>query len=396
MDEYPEPGFETLCVHHAEDRERHLGAAAPPLYQNSTFTYPDCEAFAARHQRGSERYDYTRVANPTTRILERKIAVLERAEACRAFSSGMAAISAAVLSCLKSGEHLITIDSVYGPTRRLFSDYLPRFGIETTCVRGTQVEQFRDAIRPNTRLIFLESPSSLIFELQDLAAVARLARSRGLATLCDNSNATPFFQNPILHGVDLVVHTATKYIGGHSDLVAGLAVGSRERIERLAAHEGELLGAVADPFTAWLMLRGLRTLTVRLERHRDNAREIARFLDQHRAVQRVFYPGLPSHAQSDLAQRQMRGQSGMLSFQLRNDARRNVHAVVDALRYFCIAVSWGGYESLAIPLEIPDPDTGEPIRIIRLSIGLEAVDDLLADLDHGLRAANAAPRGNPR
>lgn len=378
------PGFETICAHYADERETHLGAAAPPLYQNSTFTYPDCATFAGRHGEHADRYDYTRVRNPTTDILERKIAALEGGAACRAFASGMAAISAAILSCVQSGDHIVCIETVYGPTRTLLSSYLPKFDIQTTYVRGTDLRQFADATRSNTRLYYLESPSSLLFELQDLAAVAALARERGIRTICDNSNATPLFQTPIRLGVDLVAHTATKYIGGHSDLVAGLVVGPAEYMAELARREGELLGACCDPFAAWLMLRGLRTLAVRLERHQHSAGRIAAWLERHPRVARVHYPGLASHPQAALAARQMRGQSGMLSFELRDNSRESAFAVVDRLRWFCIAVSWGGFESLAIPILAADPAGGPSRWIIRLSIGLETADDLVADLRQAL------------
>ncbi len=386
MQENRRPGFETLCVHFAEQRERDLGAAAPPLYQNSTFTFPDCETFAKFREADFPRYVYSRVSNPTTDLLQKKIAELEGGEACRAFASGMAAISSAILSCAKTGDHVITVETVYWPTRTLLSDYLPRFGIETTYVRGTSLAEFEKALRPNTRLIYLETPSTALFELQDLAGVAKLARARGVATACDNSNATPFFQNPIRHGIDLSIHTATKYLGGHSDLVAGLVIGSKERIGRMVKQEGELLGGVADPFCSWLMLRGLRTLAVRMERHQQSAAAVARFLESDARVARVFYDGLDSHPQAALARGQMRGHSGMLSLELKDGSREKAFRVVDALEYFCIAVSWGGYESLAIPLEAVDPETGKKIWIIRLSIGLESVEDLKADLDQALRA----------
>ncbi len=380
------PGFDTLCMHFGEDRELHLGAAAPPIYQNSTFTYPDCESFV-RRQTGGERYDYTRVANPTTDILERKIAALEKCAAARTFGSGMAAIAGAVLSCVKAGDHIVTVETVYGPTRALFSSYLPKFNIETTYVRGVEVAEFEQAIRPNTKLIYLESPSSLFFELQDLRAVAALSKSRGIATICDNSNATPFFQNPCELGIDLSVHTATKYLGGHSDLVAGVVAGGAERIKSIARFEGELLGGILDPFASWLMLRGLRTLPVRMERHQKSAMPIARMLAGDPRVARVHYPGLEMHPQAALARRQMRGQSGMMSLVLRDGTRERTFAFVDALRYFCIAVSWGGFESLAIPLHATDPENGEKVWLVRLSIGLESVEDLKADLYQALNRA---------
>jgi cystathionine beta-lyase len=373
------PGFETICIHYAEDRETQHGAAAPPLYQCSTFSYPDAELFTQR-QGESQRFDYTRVSNPTTQILERKIAQLEHGDSCRAFGSGMAAISAAILSCVKAGDHIITIDSVYGPTRTFLKEYMPKFNVETTFVRGTEIEHFESALRPNTKLIYVESPSSLIFELQDLTAVAELAKSRGIKTICDNSNATPFFQNPIDFGIDIVVHTATKYIGGHSDLVAGMVIGSKTHMEKLAKQEGELFGGVCDPFAAWLMLRGLRTLSLRLERHQRSAAHIARFLETDARIQRVMYSGLESHPQVAIAKHQMRGHSGLISFIPRENSRERVFQIVNALRYFCIAVSWGGYESLAIPHEFTDPASGKPGWLIRLSVGLESVEDLKADL----------------
>lgn len=382
-----QPGFETLCVHFAENRERYEGAASPPLFQNSTFTYPDAESFMHRHAPDNARYDYTRVANPTTDILEMKIAAIEKTEAARAFGSGMAAISAAILSCVKAGDHIVTIESVYGPTRKLLTDYLPKFGIETSYVRGTETEQFEEALRPNTKVIYLESPSSLLFELQNLKNVAALAQSRGIVTICDNSNATPFYQNPIEFGIDLVVHTATKYIGGHSDLVAGFVAGPKERIATLARAEGELLGGIVDPFASWLMLRGLRTLAIRMEQHYKNAVHLARFLEMDMRVARVLYDGLASHPQSGLAKKQMRGHSGMMSIELQQNSREAVFAFVNALRYFCIAVSWGGYESLAIPIHVTDPATGKKTWLIRLSVGLESVEDLKADV---YRAMNEA------
>lgn len=382
-----QPGFETICMHLGENRERYDGAVAPPLFQNSTFAYPDAESFVQRNMPGSARFDYTRVGNPTTQILENKIAALEKAEAARSFGSGMAAISAAILSCVKAGDHIVTVESVYGPTRKLLSAYLPKFGIETSYVRGTEIEQFESAVQPNTKLIYLESPSSLLFELQDLAGVSELARERGIATVCDNSNATPFYQNPIAHGVDLVVHTATKYIGGHSDLVAGFVAGSSERIGRLTHAEGELLGGVCDPFASWLMLRGLRTLALRMERHYRNAMNVARLLESDMRVVRVFYDGLESHPQATLAKRQMRGHSGMMSVEFQQNSREAVFAVVNALRYFSIAVSWGGYESLAIPVQATDPATGKKIWVVRLSVGLESIEDLKVDLYQAMNEA---------
>jgi len=373
------PGFETLCGHWGDAPERFLGAPVPPLYQNSLFTAPNAAAFLEREQRRPEFYDYTRCANPTTDVLEAKLAALERAEACRCFGSGMAAVSAAVMHCVRAGGHVVGVDTLYGPTRSLLTDYLPRFGVTTTFVRGTDPEDFARACRAETTLFYLESPSSLVFQLQDLGAVAAIAREAGVTTVIDNSWASPYFQNPADFGIDLVLHSATKYLGGHSDLVAGVVLGSRERIEALSQAEGRLLGGILDPFAAWLLLRGVRTLPVRMERHQAGALAVARFLEEHVAVERVHYPGLPSHPQHALARRQLRGFSGLLSFALRDPSREAACGLVDRLRWFGIGVSWGGFESLAVPF------TTAPDRwAVRLHVGLETTDDLLADLDAAL------------
>ncbi|MEE8170727.1 MAG: PLP-dependent aspartate aminotransferase family protein [Phycisphaerae bacterium] len=380
------PRFETLCVHHAERRGRYEGAAAPPIFQTSTFTHAAAADFDRRTADDYAGFDYTRTANPTTTILEEKIAALEHGEAARAFGSGMAAISAAILSCVKSGDHISAVDTAYGPTRSLLNDFMPRYDIRTTYVPGTRVDDFAQAVRPETRLVFLETPSSLVFAIQDLDAVCRFARSRKITTICDNSYATPYFQRPLALGVDLVVHTATKYIGGHSDVVAGLAVGARERIAAMSKVEGQLLGGVLDPFAAWLLLRGLRTLAIRLERHQASALTIAKALEKHAKVARVFHPGLETHPDYDVARHQMAGTSGMLSFVLTDDQRDAAHRFVDALQYFGIAVSWGGYESLVIPIRLKPPGAAQGRWGARLSVGLEHVDDLLEDVHAALDA----------
>ncbi|HEU4752666.1 MAG TPA: PLP-dependent aspartate aminotransferase family protein, partial [Armatimonadota bacterium] len=228
-------------------------------------------------------------------------------------------------------------------------------------------------------------PSSLVFRLQDLPAVTALARERGIVTAIDNSWASPYFQNPAEMGVDLVLHSATKYLGGHSDLVAGVVMGAEGRMQELSAWEGRLLGGMLDPFAAWLMLRGVRTLPVRMERHQQSALAVARFLEEHPRVARVHYPGLPSHPQYALARAQMRGYSGLLSLELKDPGREAACRFVDALRYFGIGVSWGGFESLAVPFTLAEPGA-EPRWAVRLHIGLETVDDLLKDLDGALRS----------
>ena len=373
-----------MCAHAGDDPSRFLGAPVPPIYQNSLFTSPDTESFFHRRERHPEGYDYTRCANPTTDVLEQKLAALERTEAARCFGSGMAAVSAAIMQGVRSGDHIVAFDTCYGPTRQFLTDYLPRLQISVTFVHGEDPDDFRKATRAETRLYYLESPSSLVFRQQDLRAVAGIARERGMLTVIDNSWASPYFQNPTEFGIDLVLHSGTKYLGGHSDIVAGVVMGSRERIGSLKVREGELFGGILDPFAAWLLLRGLRTLPVRLDRHQQSALAVAQFLDGHPAVARVYYPGLSSDPQYDFGRTQLRGASGLLSFELQQSTREATCGVVDRLHYFGIGVSWGGFESLAIPITLPADGGGEPRWGIRLHVGLETIDDLLEDLDQAL------------
>ncbi|HLK58601.1 MAG TPA: aminotransferase class I/II-fold pyridoxal phosphate-dependent enzyme, partial [Chthonomonadaceae bacterium] len=335
-----------------------------------------------------QAYDYTRVANPTTDITEAKIAALEGGEKARCFGSGAAAVSAAIFSCVKGGDHVIAPQTVYGPTRQLLADYLKRFGVETTLVEGSDPQEWADALRPNTTLFYLESPSSMIFKQQDLAALAALAKAHGIATICDNSWATPYFQNPLKLGVDLVLHSATKYLGGHSDVVAGVVVGKKERMQKMVWEEGCLLGAVLDPFASWLLLRGLRTLPIRMERHQQNAKRLAIALSEHPAVAAVFYPGMPSDPQHELTCRQLRGTSGLFSIELKTPGKDAIYRFVNALHYFGIGCSWGGFESLATAAAYPASTFGRPgdeyVWFVRLHIGLESADDLWDDLEQAL------------
>ncbi len=435
----PHLRFEHILTHLGENPAEHHGAVIPPIYQNSLFTSPDCETRSRNYMVGgvdlddlaggvSQAYDYTRVCNPTTDITEAKIAALESAfgthphgeaskkEAnetngasetkttselhhherlrsttrARCFGSGMGAISAAILSCVKSGDHVVVPETVYGPTRQFLRDYLKRFDISVTYINGTDLQHWADAIRPNTRLFYLESPSSVVLLQQDLKGVATLARQHDISTLCDNSWATPLYQSPLALGIDLVVHSATKYLGGHSDVVAGIVIGNGDRMRKLTFDEGCLLGATLDPFASWLLLRGLRTLQVRLDRHQQSARRIAHALLEHDAVERVFYPGLPTDPQLELTRRQLRGTSGLLSFAPRENSKERAQQIVDSLKFFGIGCSWGGFESLALPAHIAGSAIGEPQTpgrwLVRIHIGLENVDDLWGDLEKALVA----------
>jgi cystathionine beta-lyase len=379
----PSAGFETLCIHYAEDPAEQKGAAAVPIYQTSTFVYPGPEAYEARRTPQSPYYDYTRVANPTTESLEAKLARLERAEWAYAFGSGMGAISAAVNACVQTGSHVVALAHVYGPTQT-YLNHLRRFGVQTTFVASCETEQILAALRPETRLIYLESPTSGYLEIVDVPAITRAARSRGIATIFDNSYATPYFQRPLELGVDLVVHSATKYLNGHSDVVAGIAAGRDPHLHKRICTEVEYCGATLDPLAAWLVMRGLRSLAVRMERHQQNGLAVAGMLAEHPRVARVNHPGLETHPGHALARRQMSGFSGLVSFVLRDASRAATYRFLNRLRLFRIGVSWGGYESLAVAWSQFETRAENPGWLIRLSVGLESVTDLIADLRQAL------------
>ncbi|MBB6734072.1 aminotransferase class I/II-fold pyridoxal phosphate-dependent enzyme [Cohnella sp. CBP 2801] len=369
---------EDICAHLGDDYDRYLGAIVPPIFQNSLFT----------RKTVNHGYSYTRMSNPTTEIAEKKIAALEEAEEARCFSSGMAAISAALMSVMEKDCHIVCPLNVYPPTKGFLDSYMTKFGVETTFVSGEKVEEFERALRPNTKAIYLETPLSNVFTLQDLRAVAELARSKGIATIVDNTWATPLYQNPIACGIDIVVHSASKYMGGHSDILAGVMVGSKERMEQVTHRERGLFGASMDPHQAWLLIRGLRTLPVRMRRHQESALRVASFLEAHPQVERVLYPGLPSHPQYELGRRQMSGYSGLLSF-VPGGSREQIAGFVKSLRLFEEGPSWGGFESLINSPglwldEEASRRTGIPQGLLRISIGLENPDSLLEDLDQAL------------
>jgi cystathionine beta-lyase len=388
------PHTETILTHHGEDRSRYEGAVVPPIFQNSLFTFESWDAIEKAFDDPVENAIYSRGTNPTVRMVQEKLAAMAGAGGARLFSSGMAAITAAILFHVSAGDHVIVVRNVYGPTNNLLNRYLgPKLNLEVTFVSGETVEEFEAAIRPETSLIFLESPSSVVFSLQDLAGVAGLARNRGIATIIDNSWATPLFQCPLDLGIDMELHTCSKYLAGHSDLIAGLVLGSAEDIRKLSANEAELLGGTMAPFEAWLLMRSLRTLPMRLEKHQENALAVAHFLEQHPRVKRVRHPGLPSHPQYQLARKQMNGTSGLMGFRLDTDELPEIKRFFDGLELFLIGVSWGGHESLiyapAISYlkELP-PDQFDQLGItrgdMRISVGLENAEDLIADLAQAL------------
>ena len=382
-DPLPDCGFETVCARFGEDPQRQFGAASPPIYQTSTFIYPDAEAFERRCTPESGRYDYSRTANPTNQILEAKLARLEIGEWADCFGSGMAAVSATINSCVAANTHVVAVAHCYGPTQ-WYLKHIERFGVETTFIDSVEPADFIAAIRPNTRLIYLESPTSGRIEVPEIEPITRVARERGITTAFDNSWASPYFQNPLEMDVDLVLHSATKYINGHSDVVAGVVAGRRAELRQRLWREVELLGGMLDPHAAWLMMRGLRTLPLRMDRHQQSALALARMLEEHPKTAYVLHPGLESHPQHAVARRQLRGYSSLFSFALKEQGREAMHRLFNRLRLFSLGVSWGGFESLIIGGTLFSRNADQPEWLVRVHVGLESTDDLLTDMKQAL------------
>ena len=375
--------FETLAIHGGDREDKAFGAVAVPIYQTSTFAFEDV---------GKTRgYDYSRSGNPTRKVLEDTIAQLEGGKAAFACATGMAAETVAI-HLLGTGDHVICGDDVYGGTFRLFQDVMTRFGLDFTFLRLDDSTKIEDAIRPNTRMIWLETPSNPLLNIVNVEMVAGLARKHDLLTAIDNTFATPYLLRPIDYGIDLVVHSTTKYLNGHCDVVGGAVVTTTDELTQRVHYLVNAMGMCASPFDCWLVLRGIETLPLRVRKHEENAVAVARYLDAHPAVKTVFYPGLESHPGHDIAARQMKGFGGMVSFETDGGIDR-VNAFLKQIRVFKLAESLGGVASLAehpatmshasMPAE-HRKQAGVTDEVIRLSVGLEHIDDLLADLDQAL------------
>jgi len=374
-----------------EEREDYFRAIAPPIVQTSNFAFRKVDELRHAFEDEYGGWLYSRGLNPTVEILRKKLAALDGAEDCLVFNSGAAAIFASVLANVKSGDHIISVKDPYTWARKLFDNILDRFGVTVTYVDGKDTNNFRDAIRPNTRLIYLESPNSWFFELQDLAAVAQLTKQHGIITICDNSYCSPLYQQPILLGIDLVLQSATKYIGGHSDTVAGVLSGSRAMMEKIFNSEYLTVGSGIQPFNAWLLIRGLRTLPARLERITRTTANVIRFLQAHPRVEQVIFPLDPGFPQYELAQKQMSGACGLINFTLKVDQPQTIEKFCESLQHILMAVSWGGHESLILPKCAGMPhaafDPKDPAhRSLRLYVGLEDSDYLIADISSALAA----------
>lgn len=378
-----------ILNHLGEEREKYFGSVSPPIFQSSNF----CFATVAEMREALKNEDsvpfYTRGVNPTVTILREKVAALESAEDALIFGSGSAAMAAAVMSSVKGKEHVICVKKPYSWTNKLLNKLLVQYGVETTMVDGTDIENFRSAIKPNTKLIILESPNSVTFEMQDIRAVAALAKQHNITTIIDNSYATPIFQRPIEMGIDMTVHSASKYFGGHSDIVAGVLTGSKKKIAEIFQSEFMTLGGIISPNDAWLMLLGLRTLKIRVERTNATAAKVVEFMENHPKVDKVFFPFSKSNPQYELAKSQMSGTGGMFSAQLKAKDIASVEAFCNSLKRFLLACSWGGHESLIFPTcTLYDSQnygaTELPWNHIRFYVGLEEPEEIIEDLRQAL------------
>ncbi|MET7399709.1 cystathionine gamma-synthase [Dactylosporangium sp. NPDC005572] len=375
-------GFETLAIHAGQEPDPATGAVVPPIFQTSTY---------AQDAVGSPRqgYEYSRTANPTRDALQECLAALEGGRRALAFASGLAAEDTLLRTICRPGDHVVIPDDAYGGTYRLFARVAQRWGLDFTPASIHSVDSVRAAITDRTKIVWLETPTNPLLGIADIAALAQLAHDRGALLVVDNTFASPYLQQPLHLGADLVVHSTTKYIGGHSDVVGGALVGTDEELMQELAYHQNAMGAIAGPFDAWLTLRGIKTLGVRMDRHCDNAEKVVEFLLRHKAVGQVLYPGLPEHHGHEIAAKQMKRYGGMVSFRAAGGEEAAVE-ICNRAGLFVLGESLGGVESL---IEHPGRMThasaaGSPLEVpgdlVRLSVGIETIDDLLADLEQAL------------
>ncbi|MCJ0742383.1 trans-sulfuration enzyme family protein [Pedobacter montanisoli] len=372
-----------------EERENYFNAIAPPIIQTSNFKFDTVEAF---RQALSDEYQgnlYSRGFNPTIDILRKKLAALDGAEDALVFGSGIAAVTIPVLALLQNGDEVVCVENPYSWTIKLFNDFLPKFGIKTTFVDGSHTEAIEQAINSQTKLIYLESPNTFSFDVQDLEAIAKIAKKHGIYTMIDNSYCTPLYQQPISYGIDLVAQSATKYLSGHSDVVAGVVTGTKSLIKQIFEKEYMNIGASMSPQNAWLILRGLRTLPIRLEQSSSTAEKVIHFLNSHPKIDQVIHPFNPDNVTVELAKKQMKKCGGLFSFTLKESSLNQIEAFCNELKHFSMAVSWGGYESLIIPAcaGISKADFNSENQrhiLIRVYIGLEDSEYLIKDLQQAL------------
>jgi len=394
----PTVSIETQAIHAGRINDKQFGSLATPLYQTSTFIFDNAQQGGERFAGESEGYIYTRLGNPTTRQLEQRVAAMECMDDAAATATGMAAVSAALLTNLQAGDHMISSKAVYGCSFALMSHMLKKFAIEVTFVDMTDPENIKSAIKENTKLVFLETPINPNLVVLDLEKICAIAKEYKLLSIVDNTFLTPVLQQPAKFGADVVVHSATKYLNGHGDVVAGIVCGSFEMINEIKMTTLKDIGATMSPHDAWLIMRGLKTLPIRMDRHCSNAQTVAEFLEQHPVVSDVYYPGLKSHPGHKFIGNQMKAAGGVIAFELNTDLAGGT-AFIDAMELFSIAVSLGDAESL---IQHPASMTHSPYTpeerenagisdsLIRISVGLESVDDIVADLTQALAKVNQA------
>lgn len=384
--------FETLAVHAGEDTKEFNGAVSVPIYNASVFAFTDADEAAAIHNYEKPGWFYGRLGNPTQDALEKAMCELELGESALAFASGMAAVTASILNIIKTGDHIVAPASHYSTTGNFLEYLSENFGVATTYIDQTDAENYRNSVRENTKIFYLETPSNPTLKISDLADIAQIAQENSITTICDNTFATPFNQLPLTLGIDAVLHSATKYLGGHSDLTAGIIVGKKEFIEKARLKTTKLFGGNIAPQTAWLVLRGIKTLALRMERHNENAQKIAEFLAEHPKVLQTNYPGLVSHPNHEIAKKQMRGFGGMISFDVGTvEAGKTL---LNNVKLCTLATSLGGVETIiqhsasmthAGLSKEEKTKAGITDGLIRLSVGIENADDLIADLDQALQ-----------
>ncbi|BDS12070.1 aminotransferase class V-fold PLP-dependent enzyme [Aureispira anguillae] len=379
-----------ILTHTGEHKEEYYNAIVPPIIQSSNFAFPSIAAFRAGFKDELDSSLYTRGNNPTVRILRQKLAAMEGSEDALVFSSGAAAIAAAVIANVAAGDHIICVQKPYSWTAKLIGNFLQRFGVEHSFVDGRSIKNIEAEIRPNTTVMMLESPNSLTFELQDLKACAALAQQHQITTIIDNSYCSPYYQNPIEYGIDIVVHSGTKYLGGHSDVVFGVVCSSQSMIKKIFASEYMTLGACISPNDAWLVIRGLRTLPIRLEKISQTTQTVIQYLKKHPKVDYVCYPLDEDFPQYELAKEQMRGAGGLFSVNFKANSIEQMERFCDSLTdFFQLAVSWGGHEALQIPTCVfynlhPNEVPPLPFTFVRYYIGLEEADYLIDKFERAL------------
>lgn len=384
--------IETQAIHSGRINDEQFGSLATPLYQTSTFIFDDAQQGADRFAGEADGYIYSRLGNPTTRQLEMRVAAMEGMEDAAATATGMGAVSGALLANLSCGDHLISSKAVYGCSFALMNHQLTRWGIEVSFVDMANPQEVAAAIKPNTKVIFLETPVNPNLEVYDLAAIGKIAQQHNIISIVDNTFLTPVLQQPKKYGIDIVVHSATKYLNGHGDVVAGIICGSNEMIMNIKMTVLKDIGATISPHDAWLIMRGLKTLPIRMERHCSNAQKLAEFLENHEKVSQVYYPGLKSHSGNRFIGEQMKAAGGVIAFEIASDLAGGSD-FINRMKLFSIAVSLGDAESL---IQHPASMTHSPYTqeerlaagisdsLIRISVGLENVDDLIADLEQSL------------